>query len=614
MNYKFRDEPKLDLSIVFKAIFVIVAVILIMRLVYLQILQVGQYVSQANANKLRLIKLDAPRGIIYDRHWAIMAENMQGIKISIIPNKIKKDKDKIPLIAEKLKIDNASIMDRIIKAGWNSPHPIMLKRNPTPSELSFFAENPIEGIEMAQTVVRLYPNNEIGAHILGYTGEITANELKLAKFDGYNLGDVVGKEGLETTYENVLRGEVGLKNTNTADEENVASIPAKPGNSLKLTIDNDLQTIAQEAISGLRGTVVVIDPNTGEILAMASNPTFDPNIFQRTIAQDEWAKLQNLDHPFLNRSLSAFPTGSTFKPFVAVAALEEKKVSPTETFYSTGSMRIGNRIFNDWKKGGFGYVRLEQALAYSIDTVFYELGLRLGPNNLHRYADMFGFGKLTGINLPNETDGNNPSTKWVKDNYHQDWMPGDSANFAIGQGFFTATPLQLAVATSALVNGGYVIKPTLVEEIISPQNKVLYRHKPEYINRIDASPENMEMVKQGMLACVEYGTGGAVKVDGLKIGAKTGSAEVRAWSKTHSWFVSFAPYDKPSMVVVVFAEEAGHGGEVGAPIARKLFQYAFNKKAYSKPALKQNTPGTTEPASSTDVLHEIIPNAPVETD
>lgn len=592
MGYKFRDERPLDLSIVFKIIFAVIAILLLSRLVFLQAVQTQQYAQQAKANKLRLIKLDAPRGVIYDRNWAILAENMQGFKVSVIPLKLRKNKEAVVVITDKLGLDATSVSEKIVKAGWNSPHPILLKRNPSPEDLSYFAENPIDGLELSQTVVRLYPNKETGAHILGYTGELTANELKLSKYSDYTLGDVVGKEGIETIFENDLKGEVGLKNISpTGEEEEEAAISPKPGNNIKLTIDSDLQAIAQDAVRGLKATVVVMDPNTGEILAMVSNPTFDPNIFQRTIAQSEWDNLQKLDHPFLNRALSAYPSGSTFKPFVSVAALEEKKVSPTEIFLSTGSMRIGNRIFNDWKKGGFGYVRLEQALAYSIDTVYYELGLRLGADNIHKYADMFGFGKRTGVNLPGESDGNNPSSKWKQEVYHQDWMPGDSANFAIGQGFFTATPLQLAVAASALINGGYVVRPTLVEEIITPQNKVIYKHKPEYVNRITASAENIDIVKQGMLACVEYGTGQAVKVPGLKIAAKTGSAEARAWAKTHSWFLTFAPYDKPSMVIVVFAEEAGHGGEVGAPIARKIYQYAFNKTIIYQPT-------TTSAASS----------------
>ncbi len=584
MGYKFRDEKPLDLSIVFKIVFAVVAVLLLSRLVFLQVVQSQQYAQQAKANKLRLIKLDAPRGVIYDRNWAILAENMQGFKVSVIPLRMKKNKDAIPMIADKLGLDAASVMEKITKAGWNSPHPILLKRNPSPEELSYFAENPIDGLELSQTVVRLYPNKEMGAHILGYTGEVTANELKLSKYSDYTLGDVVGKEGIETIYENELKGEVGLKNISpTGEEDNDAAIPPKPGNNIKLSIDSDLQAIAQESIRGLKASVVVMNPNTGEIMAMVSNPTFDPNIFQRSITQSEWDNLQRLDQPFLNRGISAYPSGSTFKPFVSIAALEEKKVSPTEVFLSTGSMRIGNRIFNDWKKGGFGYVRLEQALAYSIDTVYYELGLRLGAENIHKYADMFGFGKRTGVNLPGESDGSNPSPKWKQDVYHEAWMAGDSANFAIGQGYFTATPLQLAVAASALVNGGYVVRPTLVDEIITPENKVIYKHKPEYTGRITASSENIDIVKQGMLACVEYGTGQAVKVPGLKIAAKTGSAEARAWAKTHSWFLTFAPYDKPSMVIVVFAEEAGHGGEVGAPIARKIYQYAFNKNIVHQP-------------------------------
>lgn len=574
---EIQRPPLIDRSVLFLIFVLLFFGILLFQLFYLQVIAGKKHFELSQNNRLRILPEEAPRGVIYDRKGAVLATNLPSLRVTLIPNKFKTARDRLETVAAQLDLPSEKVLFKIEEAGWDSPYPITLLREPDARQISYFSENPFPGVQIESDLARHYPYNELAVHTLGYVGEVTPENIK--KDRDLKPGELIGKSGLEKLFEKELRGIKGGKavevDSRGEDLRVIREIEPLPGRSLTLTLDLELQQVAEEALGNLRGGVIAMNPNTGEILVLVSHPSYDPNLFLKSLSQREWEKLMTLKAPFMNRVLSAYPPGSTFKPIVALAALEEGKTNPGETFLSTGSMKIGNRIFGDWKKGGFGVVNLERALAYSVDTVFYELGLRLGPEKIHDYAEQFGLGKPTGFMLP-ESEGLNPDPQWKSKAIKARWMGGDTANFAIGQGDLTATPLQMALAVSALANGGTLYTPLLVKEISPSRNEKTRVFPPAPRKKINLNPEQLEQVKKGMRAAVAYGTAAAVRFNSLEVAGKTGSAEVAHSKKPHAWFVSFAPYKNPSLVVVVFAEEAGHGGDVCAPIARKIYEKAFS--------------------------------------
>lgn len=540
---EIQRPPLIDRSVLFLGLCLVLFGVLLFQLFYLQILTGKRNFELSQNNRIRMVTQEAPRGVIYDRNGAILATNLPILRITVVPNKFKDARDQLPTVALHLNLDQEKILTKIEEAGWDSPYPITLLREPDPKELSYFSENAYPGIQIETDLSRNYPYNELAVHLLGYVGEVDQENLKKEK--NLKPGDLTGKAGLEKLYEKELRGIKGGKavevDSRGEDLRILKEIEPIAGRNMVLSLDLELQKVAEQALGNLNGAVVVMDPNTGEILAMVSHPSYNPNLFLRNLSQGDWERLISLKTPFLNRTLSAYPPGSTFKPIVALGALEEGKVSPGETFLSTGSMKIGNRVFGDWRKGGFGWVNLEKALAFSVDTVFYEVGLRLGVEKIHDYADRFGLGKPTGFLLP-ESKGVNPDAQWKSETFQSPWMGGDTANFAIGQGDLSATPLQMAVAISAIANGGKLYQPLLVKELSASGKERKRIFLPRPVSQISVKPENLDQVRKGMRAAVTYGTAGAVNFSSLEVAAKTGSAEISYSKKTHAWFVSFAPY------------------------------------------------------------------------
>jgi penicillin-binding protein 2 len=578
-NIKLGLKPKYDLRII--GLFLICTVLLGflgLRLWYLQVYKYGHYKQRSEENRLRIIPISPNRGLIFDRNGKVLVDNRTSYSVFIYPVKITPEiESKINSLAKTLNIEPKQIINKIKYAGANSPYPIDIKQDIDQETISFLLENRFSfpAITIEHSITRTHPEKTLASHILGYTGEISYEELHSLTDKNYKVGNNIGKTGIENAYEDILRGKEGghfievdaigrkIRTLNTE--------PPEQGNNIRLTIDLNLQKKMESMLEGKKGAAVVMDVNTGEILAMASKPDFDPNMFYSKITKKEWDRIQKLENPFLNRALNPYTPGSIFKPITSIAALEIGILSSERQFYSKGYFTLGGYRFNDWNPHGFGWVNIEKALAYSIDTVYYELSLEMGINNIKRYANMFGFGNKTGINLPGERKGTIPDQAFKQKYWHEMWYPGDSVNSSIGQGFVQVTPLQATVMTAAFANGGKVLKP----QILNSENGKPGIVKPEIKKVLKISEKNMQIVRNGLRAAISYGTGTALKFPDLEVAGKTGSAEDPPNKKTHGWIISYAPYKSPKYAVTVFLQNGGHGGNVAAPIARELYLELF---------------------------------------
>lgn len=571
-----REERNLR-AFGFMAVALTLGAILSGRLAQLQIYEGGRFLKLAEGNRLRIIPQLAPRGVIHDRHGRILSSNRLSYSLALYPLKMKREQ--VGAVIDKLDsllgVDGAEIRRRVERFGYQSSHPIKLIPDIDQRMLARIAENmqDLPGVSIEPDTVRFYPRGRLGAHLLGYTGEVTEYELGRFPERGMRQGDLIGKAGIERSLDAWLRGQNGFQRVEVDSRgrlvQMMGAIPAVPGKNLKLFLDADLQTVAEQALEEkkLTGAVVAMNPQNGEILALASRPNFDPNIFSRRVRADEWRQLQKMNYPFVNRALSAYPPGSIFKLPMALAALETGKCTPGRTFQSTGSLRVGNRIFHDWKAGGFGKVNIIHSLQWSIDTVYYQLGVEMGPDAMSRYARESGLGEYTGVALGGESRGLIPDRAWKLREYKDKWWPGDSANMSIGQGAVSVTPLQAAVMVSTFANGGRVVVPRLVDDGTPPEFRKVNTWNPAHV----------KTVRQGLRAVVAAGTGVVADVPGKAISGKTGSAE-SGKPKTHAWFVCYGPESNASIAVVAFAEAAGHGGDVAAPIARKVLDRYFGIK------------------------------------
>ena len=422
--------------------------------------------------------------------------------------------------------------------------------------------------------MRYYPQGKVAAHILGYTGELNQAELTQKKPQGYRLGDVMGKMGIESAYETQLRGEWGGLKMGVDGAGRIVSLlgeePAAIGEDLTLTIDAEVQKAAEAALGSNRGAIVALDPNNGEVLAMASYPSFDPNIFSSNITPQIWQELQANGNPFLNMALRAFPPASTFKIVTATAGLESGKYPPNTVLGTYPYLSVGGTRFGEWNKRGFGRMGYVSAMAWSSNTFFGQIGRGVGGEELIKWARLYGFGKPTGIELKGEIGGLIADDAWKRRNFRNwGWTTGDTVNMSIGQGFTSATPLQIAVMFSAIANNGYKVQPHLVKSDDLANKKVSLNLKPTTISTI----------QQGLRAVVNGGTGTKLNSPHTPPGAgKSGTAEAPP-GESHTWFGAYAPFDQPEIVVVAFAEHSGGGGgSVAAPLARQVMEAYFKSK------------------------------------
>jgi penicillin-binding protein 2 len=566
---------------------------------YLQILRGEHYYALSENNRIRSVRIMAPRGYVLDRHGSILVDNQPGYTLQLYRREAKNLEASMDFAASVLKLPRDLVRVRV-ERGLRDPEflPITVGENLGVEEVaSVQARNP-EHPEFAIAVSqrRLYTLGTEAAHALGYLSEASPEQIKNGESE-YRLGDWMGQKGIEGSYEKLLAGVDGQRRVvvdshgrEIAEEERVDS---SPGQNVFLTLDLDLQRLAEDYFKDRVGSAVALDPRTGEILALVSSPSYDPNWFTRRVSGAEWSQLLSDPHtPLQNRAIqNAFSPGSVFKIFLAYGALAKGLVDPDQKIFCPGSATFYGRTFHCHKKQGHGWVDLRNAIKMSCDVYFYNLGRRLGVDRISEIAHSFGFGEPTGVDLPYEKSGLIPSEQWAREKRHARWYPSETISVAIGQGPVLVTPLQIARALSGLVLESRLPTPHLFLASQDPRTGAPLRYQVETREGLPLESSRAAIVKDGMWAVLNEpgGTAFASRVPGLEAGGKTGTAQVigreavvragveRKKLEDHAWFTGFATIQDPRLVVVVFVENGGHGGSAAAPLAQQIFARFFGK-------------------------------------
>lgn len=611
--------------------------ILTARLVWLQVIHHDQYMAQAEDNRIALVPIMPNRGLIVDRNGVVLAQNYSAYTLEITPSKLQANLESV--IDELAKIVSVEAKDRKrfkrLMEESRSFASVPLRTRLTDDEVARFTAQRFRfpGVEVQARLFRQYPLGEVASHVVGYIGRINAKEAAaLEESDdaaNYNGTDHIGKEGLEKKYERYLHGTTGYEEVErSAGGRAIRTLsrrPPVPGSNLILSIDIELQKVVEEAFGDQRGAFVAIEPETGDVLAYVSRPGFDPNLFVDGIDTQSWNELNtSLDRPLMNRPLSGtYPPGSTFKPFMSLAALELGFRRPEQGIRDAGFFMLGGHRFNDDKPGGHGYVDMYRSIAESCDTYYYQLGNEMGIDNIAKFMAPFGFGSPTGIDLEHEKSGVLPSKEWKANRFKrnraaQKWVGGDTISISIGQGFNNYTMIQLAHAVANLANNGVVMKPHLVKLIEDGATRERTLTTPKESRRIPLKQENIDFIKRAMVGVTQeaYGTGRRAFANaGYISGGKTGTAQViglkgqkynaHAIDERHrdnALYTAFAPADKPKIAIALVVENAGFGAGAAAPIARKALDYYLLGKRPTPPAPAAGTvtagakPATAAPA------------------
>lgn len=569
------------------AIYLIIGLIVVicLRLWQLQLLEGDKYRKLSEDNRLRILKTPAARGIIFDRNGMPLVKNIPFFSASIVFDS--RDYPDLDALSALLNVDKQELEQKLKK--HNSPFkPVKLKQGLNFKEIAVIEsrKSDFPGIFIETDISREYLTGRVASHITGYLGKINPSQLDDPELRHLPQDAFVGQWGAEMLFDKYLRGISGQRiiEVDALGRELKIVQENSPirGQDLKMSIDIDIQKVAEEAFGDKNGALVAIKPNSGEVLALVSLPSFDPNIFSRGISAKDWNSIMiDKKKPMLNRAVqSQYPPGSVFKLITAIAALEEGVIDPNTKINCTGALHYGRWSFGCWKKGGHGAVDMHKAIVESCDVYFYEIGKRLGIDRIYKYATLFGLGSETGIELKpvREKKGLIPSIQWKKERFNQPWYLGDTFISAIGQGFVTTTPIQVAMMTAAFVNGGFVYKPSLVQVNSEP------------LRKINLKPETIRIVREAFSGVVNEPNGTAYQSSSsiVKFAGKTGTAQVvRKGSKItgergmdHAWFVAYAPDDNPEIVVSVFVEHGGSGGAIAAPIAKKVIEaYILKKKS-----------------------------------
>ena len=578
-------------------IFIAVAFLgLITRLVFLQIVEGERFTYLSENNRIRIKRVPGTRGMIFDREGQLLVDSRPSFDLIFVPEDSERPETTLKLLAGYLRRDpvellktfeenkNRAAFDELV-LGRDIDWPAVVAVETHQLELP--------GVSLRARPRRNYSDGPMAAHVLGYLGEINQRQLKLLKDQGYVLGDEIGQYGLERRWEELLRGQSGGQQVEVdalgRRVRVLHEVTDVPGYTVHLTLDRQLQETAYEALKGKEGTIVALDVHSGAILALASTPAFDPNTFARGIKADEWSGLiKDQLRPLSNRATQGqYPPGSTFKIVMSIAGLEEGVIQPESFIQDPGFYSFGNRSFRDWKKGGHGAVNLHKAIVESCDTYFYQLGPKLGIDRIAKWANAFGLGEKTGIALDDERSGTIPSTEWKRKRYRQPWFPGETVSVAIGQGYVTVTPLQLANMMAAVANGGKLYRPYVVNKVESVDGATVREYGPEVIRTIELKPDTLKRVRAALADVVSapHGTGAAARSEVVSIAGKTGTAQVvemkggyvkteqlAYFNRDHAWFVSYAPVENPQVAIAVLVEHGGHGGDAAAPMAKKVFE------------------------------------------
>ncbi|PIE71868.1 MAG: penicillin-binding protein 2 [Deltaproteobacteria bacterium] len=578
--------------------------ILAIRLFYLQIIQGKELRRLSENNCIRLKSILPYRGLIFDRNNQLMVDNRPSYDVYITLRDAKPVKETLTRLALHTGIDGAVLEERAYgDAHHVSYKPFLLIQDIDRDLLAVIEAHRLElpGIEVRVTPRRNYIHRKSASHLLGYLGEISAEELRSGKYPDTRGGEYVGKFGVEKRYETALRGKRGGRQVEVDARGRVVrvlkTVPATPGYNLVLTLDASLQRHAETLMEGRTGAVAAMDPMTGDVLVMVSAPSFDQNAFVSGMSETAWNALRNDPRrPMENKVIHAeYPPASIYKVITAMAGLEETIADGQMKINCPGYYRYGDRMFRCWTRWGHGAVTIEKSLAVSCDVYFYQLGQKLGVERLAWYARGGGFGSPTGIPLENESSGLVPTAAWKRRVYRQAWQGGETLNVSIGQGYNLATPLQALNLYAAIANGGTRYTPRIIRRIQTAEGEVVFENRPEVMGRLPVSAKNLKIVRQGLADAVakKYGTArSSVKVDTVSISGKTGTAQVVSRRKTdrknggeiplefrpHAWFAGYAPTDSPEIAVVVLVEHGEHGSSTAGPIARALITRYLNGK------------------------------------
>ncbi len=580
-----------------------------------QIVQGEHYFSLSENNRIRAVKITAPRGYVLDRNGAPLVENEPAYTLHLYRREAKDLEGSVDFIVDLLHLNADQVRSRV-ERGRRDPEfiPIPIAENLGIEDVAAVQARAAEHPEFAITVSqrRLYKHGGAAAHALGYLSEATPDQIKSAG-NLYQVGDWIGQKGIEGAYERLLAGANGerrvIVDSHGREVAEEARLEASPGQNLFLTLDLKLQDIAEEYFRDRVGSVVALDPATGEILALVSSPSYDPNWFTRRVTSAEWnGLLENPNHPLQNRAIqNMYSPGSIIKPFLAYGALATNLVDPEMRIFCPGHATFYGRDFHCHKKGGHGWVNLREAIKVSCDVYFYNLGFRLGIDRIHEILTSFGLGGPSGVDLAFEKSGLVPSEEWARARRGARWYPSETISVSIGQGPLLVTPMQMARALAGLVEGGRLPTPHLFLSSQDPRSGAHLSYKADPREGLAISPEKLAIVESGMWAVVNEpgGTAFSSHIPGLEMGGKTGTAQVvgreatvragadRSKLQDHAWFIAFAPLDQPKMVVVVFVENGGHGGLAAAPLAKALFEARFGIPSAAPPPAIQ---ARSEPA------------------
>ena len=581
--------------------------ILMVRLAYLQIVRGDDYKKKSENNSVRFRQIKPLRGLIMDRNGFVLVDNKPSFDVIYIPNRNNVNEWSVERLGQLYQSKSLDFpYDRALLKNARPYLPVKLDKNVSMDKIALVETNALNlpGIYIDVSPIRLYLDGDMLAPVIGYTGEISKMEIE--KSGGqYAYGDVSGKHGLERFFDAYIRGRRGAElvevNAYGKEIKNLGRIDPLAGYNMVLTIDTDLQKAAWEAVQGKAGSVVALDPRNGEILAMVSSPSFDPNLFYEGISSEQWRQLQNNPFaPLSNKAISGqYPPGSTYKLIVAAAALEEGIITPDTKVFCNGSFTLGNRTYRCWKKGGHGSVDLHKAMVGSCDVYFYTIGKMLGVDKIAEYARRFGLGELTEIDLPNEKKGLVPTKEWKLKRKKEVWQMGETISISIGQGYNLVTTLQLANAFGAFANGGTLWRPYLVKQIQTNDGKIYKEFLPIKKGELNLSVETIETLNNALRGVVNDpgGTGQNAKLSGIEVCGKTGTSQVLglpqnekarrrkilgAFQKDHALFACYAPSKNPEIAIAVILENAGGGGAVAAPVARKILSAYFEGKKKNK--------------------------------
>jgi penicillin-binding protein 2 len=564
------------------------------RLWYLQVLKGDEFAKFSLENHIRVERIPAPRGRILDRYGKELVINRTSFDIYVIPKDVKDISYLSGSLSLALNLDPAEIEKNINTAlKKKSFKPVLITKDIDRDQLAYIEarRSSLPGVIIEINNLRQYPHGDLGASFLGYIGKVNEAELELNP--KINSNDLVGKSGVEKGWESSLRGDDGYqqKVTDALGREVESNLfledlqnkKSMPGDDVRLTIDIELQRAAEEILGEESGAIVAVDVNSGELLALASKPSFNPADFIKGIDSQTWANLINdKSSPLLNRATQGlYAPGSVFKMVPSLAALNEGVINPDDYVYCPGYYKSGNTIFKCWKRGGHGRVNMRSAIVHSCDVYFYKIADMMGISKLHKYMTAFGFGSTTGLGIE-ERGGIAPSREWKKQRFNKPWYKGETIVSAIGQGYVSVTPLQIAMMTAAVANGGKLLKPTIVKKIVSYNGEEQYNHEVVLAGYIPVKKEMLSMVKDALVGVVNDpgGTGGRARINDYTVAGKTGTAQVVSLDsqsdekkhRDHAWFTSYAPAESPEIAVTVLIEHGGKGGSVAAPIARKIIE------------------------------------------